>query len=121
MLASSIISVSPNRAAMDLLDVDIMQAGLTLRTAINGMEDFQFKNDDTDLPIRIILSENFRNSVSDIRNLTVLNSSGASIPFSEFSDIKETYVSSSIERINRAPSITIKSQVIRSAGRYSKR
>jgi multidrug efflux pump subunit AcrB len=115
-----IISVSPNREAMELLDIDMMQAGLTLRTAINGMEDFQFKNEDKDLPIRIILSENFRNSVKDIQNLTVLNNSGATIPFKEFSEIKETFVSSNIERINRAPSITIKSQVIgRPAGTVS--
>ena len=66
-----IISVSPNREAMELLDIDIMQAGLTLRTAINGMEDFQFKKEDADMPIRIILNEDFRNSVVDIRNLTV--------------------------------------------------
>jgi HAE1 family hydrophobic/amphiphilic exporter-1 len=115
-----IISVTPNREAIELLDVDLMQAGLTLRTAINGMEDFQFKNQDTVLPIQIIMNENFRNSISDIRNLTVLNSSGASIPLSEFSEIEESYVSSSLERINRAPSITIKSQVIgRPAGSVS--
>ncbi|MBP1668495.1 MAG: acriflavin resistance protein [Bacteroidetes bacterium] len=115
-----IISVSPNRQAMELLDIDIMQAGLTLRTAINGMEDFRFKNEDTDLPIRIILKENFRNSVVDLQNLTVLNNSGVSIPFREFSEINETYVSSNIERINRAPSITIKSQVMgRPAGTVS--
>ncbi len=115
-----IISVVPNREAMELLDVDAMQAGLTLRTAINGMEDFQFKNEDKDIPIRIILNENFRNSVSDIQHLTVLNNSGASIPFSEFSEIRETFASSSIERINRAASITIKSQVIgRPAGSVS--
>jgi hydrophobic/amphiphilic exporter-1 (mainly G- bacteria), HAE1 family len=115
-----IISVVPNREAMELLDVDAMQAGLILRTAINGMEDFQFKNEDKDLPIRIIMNENFRNSVNDIQNLTVLNSSGASIPFSEFSEVEESYASSSIERINRTPSITIKSQVIgRPAGSVS--
>ncbi len=115
-----IISVLPNRAAMELLDVDVMQAGLTLRTAINGMEDFQFKNEDKDFPIQIILNKTYRNSVSDIRNLTVLSGTGASVPFSEFSEIKESYVSSSIERINRAPSITIKSQVIgRPAGTVS--
>jgi hydrophobic/amphiphilic exporter-1 (mainly G- bacteria), HAE1 family len=115
-----IISVTPNREALELSDVDIMQAGLTLRTAINGMEDFQFKKEDTDLPIRIILNEHFRNSVTDIGNLTVLNNSGASIPFSEFSEIEETYVSSSIERLDRTPSITIKSQVIgRPAGTVS--
>ncbi len=107
-----VISVLPNREAMELLDIDLMQAGLTLRTAINGMEDFQFRNHETNLPIRIILNENFRNSVSDIQNLTVLSSTGASIPFSDFSKIEETFVGSSLERINRAPSITIKSQVI---------
>jgi hydrophobic/amphiphilic exporter-1 (mainly G- bacteria), HAE1 family len=115
-----IVSVSPNRTAMELLDIDVMQAGLTLRTAINGIEDFQFKNEDEDLPIQIILDQNFRNSVGDIRNLTVLNNSGAIVPFSEFSDIEESYVSSSLERMNRAPSITIKSQVIgRPAGTVS--
>jgi hydrophobic/amphiphilic exporter-1 (mainly G- bacteria), HAE1 family len=115
-----IISVTPNREAMELLDIDVIQAGITLRTAINGMEDFQFKNEDKDLPIQIILNENFRNSVNDIQNLTVLNNSGASIPFREFAEIRETYVSSNIERMNRAPSITIKSQVIgRPAGTIS--
>jgi hydrophobe/amphiphile efflux-1 (HAE1) family protein len=115
-----IISVAPNRDAIELLDVDMMQAGLTLRTAINGMEDFQFKNQDTILPIQIILEERFRNSISDIRNLTVLTNSGVNIPFSEFSEIEESYISSSLERINRAPSITIKSQVTgRPAGTVS--
>jgi hydrophobic/amphiphilic exporter-1 (mainly G- bacteria), HAE1 family len=115
-----IVSVSPNRSSMELLDVDILQAGLTLRTAVNGIEDFQFKNEDKDLPIQIILNQNFRNSVGDIRNLTVLSNSGAMVPFSEFSDIEEFYVGSSIERMNRAPSVTIKSQVIgRPAGTVS--
>jgi hydrophobe/amphiphile efflux-1 (HAE1) family protein len=115
-----IVSVLPDREAMELLDVDAMQAGLTLRTAINGMEDFQFKNEKVDMPIQIIMNKNFRNSINDIQNLTVLNSSGANIPFGEFSEIKETYASSSIERLNRAPSITIKSQVIgRPAGTVS--
>ncbi len=115
-----IISVSPNREAMELMDIDAMQAGITLRTAIYGMDDFRFKDEAKDLPIRIILNEKFRNSVSDIQNLTVLNNSGAGIPFREFSEIRENYVNSSIERINRASSITIKSQVIgRPAGTVS--
>jgi HAE1 family hydrophobic/amphiphilic exporter-1 len=116
-----IISVLPNRKAMEWLDVDVMQAGITLRTALNGMDDFQFKNEDKDLPIRIILDQNFRNSATDIQNLSVLNSAGASIPFGEFAEVTEAYVSSSIERINRVPSITIKSQVIgRPAGTVSR-
>jgi hydrophobe/amphiphile efflux-1 (HAE1) family protein len=116
-----IISVTPNREAMELLDIDMMQAGMTLRTAINGMDDFQYKKGDQTLPIQIILNEKSRNSISEILNLTVINSSGAHIPFSEFADIRETYVNSSIERLNRAPSITIKSQVIgRPAGTVSR-
>jgi len=115
-----IISVVPNREAMELLDIDQLQAGMSLRTAINGMEDFSFRKNDAELPIRIILNENFRNSISDIEELTVLNSSGASIPFREFAEISEAYASSNIERINRANSITIKSQVIgRPAGTVS--
>lgn len=116
-----IISVIPNRESMELLDIDMMQAGLTLRTAINGMEDFQYKKGDKTLPIQIILNRESRNSIMDIRNLTVINSSGAHIPFSEFADIREMYVNSSVERLNRAPSITIKAQVIgRPAGTVSR-
>lgn len=115
-----IISVIPNREAMELLNIDMMQAGLTLRTALNGSDEYQFKAGDQNLPIHIILDQNSRNSVSDIQNLTVLNGDGAHIPFVEFSDIKEEYMSSSIEHINRALSITIKSQVIgRPAGTVS--
>jgi len=115
-----IISVSPNRDAMDLLDIDPLQAGMTLRAAINGIDDFNFRKQDKEMPIRIILDNKFRNSINDIRKLTVLNNAGASIPFSESAEIAETYASSNIERINRANSITIKSQVIgRPAGTVS--
>jgi HAE1 family hydrophobic/amphiphilic exporter-1 len=104
-------SVIPNREIMEFLDISLVQAGITLRTAIHGNDNFQFINDHKKLPLQIKLNPSERNELRDLQRLTVLNSQGITVPFFEFSTIKEINSIEKRERTNRAGSITIKSQV----------
>jgi HAE1 family hydrophobic/amphiphilic exporter-1 len=106
------INVIPDRNRMALLNVDLAQAGMTLRTAFNGSRQFRFRKENYDEDIFIILDEFSRRSVEDIRRLTVQNKTGQTVPFGEFSVITEVNRPAKLERTNRAPSVTIKSQVI---------
>jgi multidrug efflux pump subunit AcrB len=119
-VANRSFSVLPNRKIMELLVVNLMQAGITLRTAIHGNDNFQFINEQKKLPLQIRINPSDRNELRDLQRLTVLNSKGKTVPFFEFSTIKEINSIEKRERTNRASSITIKSQVFgRPAGSVS--
>ena len=106
------ISVTPDRRRMAFLGIDLVQAGMTLRTAFNGNDQFKFRKNNYDENIHIILNKFDRRSIDDIRRLTVLSKNGQSIPFGEFATIREVTSPGNLERTNRSPSVTIKSQVI---------
>lgn len=106
------IVVAPDREKLSFYGVNLLQAGQTLRTAFNGNTDLSFDEFGASLPIRVILDEKSRISTRDIGHLTVLNSRGFVVPFMEFSTIADSIAPAGLERTNRIPSITIKSQVI---------
>ncbi|HMT30502.1 MAG TPA: efflux RND transporter permease subunit, partial [Bacteroidia bacterium] len=102
----------PDAGKMDLLGIDPMIAGLTLRTLINGNTDFTFKENNHESTINIIAGESFRTNIDDVAGYTVLNNQGKVISFSQFGQTKEITTKGTLERTNRSPSVTIKSQVI---------
>jgi len=104
-------SVIPDREIMESLDINLAQAGITLRTAIHGNDGFRFIYQQKKLPLQVKLNSSERNEVRDLQRLTVLNTQGKTVPFFEFSTINETKSIEKRERTNRAPSVTIKSQV----------
>jgi multidrug efflux pump subunit AcrB len=115
------IVVAPDREKLSFHGVNLLRAGQTLRTAFNGNNDLSFDEFGTSRPIRVILDERSRISIRDIGHLTVLNSMGLVVPFMEFSTIADSIAPAGLERTNRIPSITIKSQVIgRPAGTVSR-
>ena len=107
-----LLQVHPNREKMELLGVDMRMAGLNLRSAFQGNEDITWVENGESKPIRVILDKESRVSTRDISHLTVINSSGMPVPFMEFSRIDQSIAPSVLERTNRSPSVTVKSQVI---------
>jgi HAE1 family hydrophobic/amphiphilic exporter-1 len=97
---------------MQLLGITNAQVGMVLRTAFNGNTDSKFKDKGFDYDINIQLQEFNRSNVDDIKNLSVVNNEGQVIRIRQFAGIEEQESYAKLERSNRSPSVTIKSQVI---------
>jgi len=105
-------AVIPDRETMQLLGVNLAQTGYVLRTAFNGNTDAKYEDEDEEYDINIRLKEFNRSDVNDIRNLSVLNDEGKVIRIRQFADLQEQTSFAQLERTNRTPSVTIKSQVV---------
>ncbi len=110
----------PDIVSMDTLNVDPVQAAATLRTLISGNRDFNFTDVNKNIPINIIAAQEYRSTIKDAARLTIINSQGKVIPFRSFGTFAEIETQGTLERTNRTPSVTIKSQVAgRPAGTVS--
>jgi len=110
----------PDIVSMDTLGVDPVQAAATLRTLISGNRDFSFAHSNKTIPINIIAAPEYRATIKDVARLTIINGQGKVIPFRLFGVFTETETQGTLERTNRMPSVTIKSQVVgRPAGTVS--
>jgi hydrophobe/amphiphile efflux-1 (HAE1) family protein len=105
-------TIKPDNDLMNILGVNSAQVGMVLRTAFNGNTDSKFSNNGFDYDINIRLQEFNRSNINDIKNLSVINKNGHVIRVRQFADIEEQESYSKLERSNRSPSVTIKSQVI---------
>ena len=105
-------AVIPDRDAMQLLGINLSQTGYVLRTAFSGNADARYEYEDEEYDINIRLDDFNRTSLSDIRNLSVLNDEGKVIRISQFADIEAQESYAQLERTNRSASVTIKSQVV---------
>jgi len=104
--------IFPEKDVMQLLGINPAQTGMVLRTAFNGNTDAKFAVDNSEYDINIRLREFSRSNIEDIKNLSVISGSGKVIRIRQFADIKEQPAFSKLERANRSPSVTIKSQVV---------
>jgi multidrug efflux pump subunit AcrB len=105
-------TVNPDRDLMQLLGISNAQVGMVLRTAFNGNTDSKFKDRGFDYDINIQLQEFNRSNIDDIKNLSVVNNDGKVIRIRQIASIEEQESYAKLERSNRSPSVTIKSQVI---------
>lgn len=101
----------PDIVSMDTLGVDPLQAAATLRTLISGNRDFNFTDSGKTIPINIVADAEQRSTIKDVSRLTIVNGQGKVIPFRSFGTFVESETQGTLERINRIPSVTIKSQV----------
>ncbi|MBR9999702.1 MAG: efflux RND transporter permease subunit [Cyclobacteriaceae bacterium] len=105
-------AVIPDREAMQLLGINLSQAGYILRTAFSGNNDAKYEYEGEEYDIHIRLDDFNRTSIADIRNLSVVNREGNVIRISQFARIEAQESYAQLERTNRSASVTIKSQVI---------
>ncbi|MEJ2006113.1 MAG: efflux RND transporter permease subunit, partial [Cyclobacteriaceae bacterium] len=106
----------PDRIKMQLLAINPLLAGATLRTAVYGNEDVALSGDENDVTVRVQISEKDKESTAELLNLTMYNEQGQIIRLDQFIRMEEAASPDILERTNRTPSVTIKSQVIGRTG-----
>ena len=106
------IKVSVDRERMAQLGLTMDMVGGSMQTAFNGNTDAQFRTGSKEYDINIKMDGFNRNSVDDISNLKLMNNQGQLILLSQFAKVEQTTGPNQLERLNRLPSVIIKSKVL---------
>jgi len=102
-----IVSISLDRQKMARLGVSVSSLGNAVQYSFKGNDNTKFYDKDEDYKVNLMLDNADRAGIDNIRNLSVVNSRGASIPLEELATIIVKEAPASIERINRLNSVTV--------------
>lgn len=83
------------------------QVAMAIRNRVNGYVSGYFKEDGDEYDIVVRLQEPFRNSISDIENMTLQTPTGAFIKVNELATVEEFWAPPTIERQSRQRIVTI--------------
>ncbi|MCF8245114.1 MAG: efflux RND transporter permease subunit [Saprospiraceae bacterium] len=106
------IKVSVDRERMAQLGLTMDMMGATMQTAFNGNDDAQFRYGSKEYDISIKMDDFNRKSINDIANLSLLNNQGRLIQLNQFATVEQTTGPNQLERLNRQPSVILKSNVL---------
>ena len=101
-----------DKEKMAQLGVSPEMAGATIQTSFSGNTDNKLQQGNFEYDINIRLDAFNRQSVEDVRNLTLISNSLQSVKLEQFADISEVTSSSRLERYNRISSVVLESQAI---------
>lgn len=110
--AKTQISVVLDRPRMAKLGISVGDAGTAVQYAFKGNDDTKFRDKGEEYDINLQLDEADRQTIDNVRNLSVYNNRGASIPLSEVADVSETISQSVLERKDRLNSIQVNAAAI---------
>jgi len=106
------VDIRIEKDKMAELGLSTADVGMTLQNAYSGNTDAKFRDGDNEYNINVVLDQFDRNSVSDIAGLTFTNNRGQQIQLKQFATIRPASGTTILQRYNRIPSITVRSQVI---------
>lgn len=106
------ITVQVDRDKMSRLGLDLGTVGITMQTAFSGNTDAKFRAGEYEYDINIRYDEFNRSNIEDVRNIIFINKTGDKIHLNQFADIQQSSGPSVLERRDKSPSVTVKSQVI---------
>lgn len=110
--AKTQVTVTLNRDRMASLGVSVGDVGTAVQYGFSGNDDTKFRDKGEEYDINLELDEADRQTIEDVRNLTIYTSRGASIPLREVADIRETLSQSVLERTDRLNSIKINAAAV---------
>ena len=101
-----------DREKMANLGLTLSDVGTTLRIALTGNTDAEYKENDTNYTIRIFLDQFDRSKTSDLEKIKFTNNAGKQIELSQFAAIYNTFGPNQLTRYDRISSVTVSSQAI---------
>ncbi len=104
--------ISLDREKMEQLGLSAGQIGEALQNAYTGNTDAKYRVGNNEYDINVRFDEFDRSNVTDVENISFLNSRGETIMLSQFASLAQNSGPSMLERKNRRTSVTIKSNVL---------
>lgn len=96
-----------DRDKLALHGLTTAQVSTFLRNRVSGMVASRYKEEGDEYDIRVRLAENFRNSITDLEELTVVSPTGARIKLKELGEIKEYWSPPNIQHKRRERIVTV--------------
>ncbi len=106
------VEVVLDRRRLTDLGLDIETVGFALCTALNGNEDLKFRDQNVEVPVRIVLEKFDRNSTDQLLGLSFVNDQGQKVYLKQFADLKLISSPTMLERRNRNVAVLVQSQVV---------
>lgn len=99
-----------DRDKLALHGLTTAQVSTNIRNRISGMIASQYKEEGEEYDIRVRLKEEFRNSITELEELTVITPAGARIKLKELGDVNEYWSPPNIEHKRRERIVTVRAK-----------
>jgi HAE1 family hydrophobic/amphiphilic exporter-1 len=96
-----------DRDKLALHGLTTAQVSTNIRNRVSGMVASQFKEEGEEYDIRVRLKEEFRNSLTELEELTVVTPAGGRVKLKELGEIKEYWSPPNIEHKRRERIVTV--------------
>ncbi|MFN3556583.1 MAG: efflux RND transporter permease subunit [Bacteroidales bacterium] len=114
------LRIVPDQEKMALFGLNTANVSRALRNRVDGMIATRFREDGEEYNVVIRHKEQFRNSLTEIENIAVMNPMGQMVRIKEFATVEEFFSPPNIERKNRMRYLTVNSQLFgRSLGQVT--
>lgn len=106
------VSVKINKEKMMALGLRMDQVGAVIQVAFNGNTDTKLTEGQYDYDIAVKLDAFNRQSVDELKQLSVVNAAGQVIRLDQFAEIERTIGPAKLERKDRMSSVTVSCEVV---------
>lgn len=110
------IRVEVDRQQALLMGLNTQFIGETVKAAIHGRKAGDYREGDEEYDVTVRFPKPFRESLTNLESLTLVNLSGYSVPFSSVARMEESAGLGSITRINRKRTVTVSAEVDKRLG-----
>jgi len=101
------LHINLNRQKADLYGITASQLSSLVSTAVNGSSATKFRSGGEEIDVTVILDEQYRQNVNDLKMLTIASPGGALIPLGEVADFEITTGPTQINRINQTRRVSV--------------
>lgn len=105
------LRIVPDQERMAMLGVTTSMAAQAIRNKVEGMIATRFREGGEEYNVVVRAQEDFRNTIADVENISVMSRSGRLVRIKEFATIEEFYSPPNIERKNRQRYLRITSDL----------
>lgn len=106
------VAINIDRDKMAKLGLSIPDVGSAVQLAFQGNNNTKYKDKGEEYGINIVFDKSDKQSIENVRNLTLRNSRGAIVKLTDFANITEIVGQSILERTDRLSSIKINSAAV---------
>ncbi len=111
-LSSPEMRVEIDRQKLAAFGLSIADVGATLQVAMQGNDDAKFRQGGDDYDILVSLDKFDKSKISDLKQMTFINSKGQTIQLQQFARVYQSTGPSALQRFDRISAVTVYSQVI---------
>ena len=105
------LRIVPDQEKMAMLGVTTSMAAQAIRNKVEGMIATRFREGGEEYNVVVRAQEDFRNTIADVENISVMSRNGRLVRIKEFAAIEEFYSPPNIERKNRQRYLRITSDL----------